>query len=306
MNKIHLQIGSLFFLLLSMCSVFAQDNDTPDVSALPPRKSKFLTGVYVGSYFANKHTASTYNGYGFDVDGNRNSFLNSFMYQKIVNEYGGRATQQYDYIADALGVDQNQWTFAESDMPVNMRYIPGIMLGLNLKLPVDRKSALVLNINASRLNLEGNFTITTLRPPTANPFNNNNINTFAIRGSEQRLLIQLGFQRVFGEPDKLNFFGELGFVGTLAKFDKNMIYINNLEIDLTYYLNQTLYAAPGPTRRPLGFGVGAFAALGLNFDINPKFIVQILYSPSQERVNIGVNPTLKMQHGVGFRAYYKI
>ena len=118
----------ILFLVLNFNS-FAQDEDAKN-NQLPTirRKSKFLTGFYLGSYFANKYSASTYNGYGFDVDGNQNSFLNSFMYQKIMNEYGG-GFGGYDRIAEALGVDQNQWVFSESDMPINMRYVPGLLAG---------------------------------------------------------------------------------------------------------------------------------------------------------------------------------
>jgi len=263
----HFSKNSLLFIfMLGFCSLFSQENQTEDHDLHSKQKSKLLAGFYVGSYFANKYSASTFNGYGIDIDGNRNTFLNSFMYQKIINEYGG-GFGQYDYIAEAIGVDQNQWVFNESDMPTNMRYIPAILVGFNFKIPVDRKSAIIFNLNGTKINLEGNFTITTLRPPTANPLNNTNIQTFNIRGSEQRLQFQLGFQRIFGKVDKLNFFGELGFIGTLAKFDKNVIYINNLQIDLTYYLNQALFPAPGPTRTPIGFGVGAFAGLGINLDL---------------------------------------
>lgn len=293
----------ILFLVLNFNS-FAQDEDAKN-NQLPTirRKSKFLTGFYLGSYFANKYSASTYNGYGFDVDGNQNSFLNSFMYQKIMNEYGG-GFGGYDRIAEALGVDQNQWVFSESDMPVNMRYVPGLLVGLNFKLPVDRKSAIIVNVNGSVLGIEGNFTITTLRPVGANPANNTNIKTFPIKGKEQRLLFELGFQRILGDDDKLNFFAELGFIGTLAKFDQNTIYINDLQIDLTNYLNQTAFAAPGPTRKPVGFGVGAFLGAGANLDINPKFTLQLLYSPSYEKINFGNKPTLKWQNGVGLRVYY--
>ncbi|MDP3557347.1 MAG: hypothetical protein Q8T03_08230 [Bacteroidota bacterium] len=296
---------NLFFILLFCSSIsFSQDNNNSDLDEdLPIRKSKFQTGFYIGSYFANKYSASTYNGYGFDVEGTRNSFFNSLMYQKIVNEYGyGRG--QYDYIADELGVDQGQWDFTESDMPVNMHYVPAIMVGFNIKVPVDETSAFIFNLNGSKLNIDGNFTITTRKPPLSNPANNNNIQNFGIRGVEQRLLFQMGFQKQFGEDEKLNFFGEVGLVGTLTKFDKNTIYINRLQIDLTYYLNQTTFAAPGPTRRPVGFGVGAFAGLGANVNINPKFTLQLLYSPSFEKVNIGTGPKLKLQNAIGLRVYY--
>lgn len=296
---------SLIILLLFCSSIsFSQDDDSTDVEDISQkRKSKFVTGFFVGSYFANKYSASTYNGYGFDRGGTRNSFLNSMMYQKIVNEYGyGRG--QYDYIADALGVDQGQWDFTESDMPVNMHYNPAIMVGFNIKMPIDKTSAFIFNLNGSKLNIDGNFTITTRKPPLSNPTMNNNIQTFAIRGGEQRLLFQLGFQKQFGDDEKLNFFGEVGLVGTLTKFDKNMIYINKMQIDLTYYFNQATYAAPGPNKKPVGFGVGAFAGFGANVNINPKFTLQLLYSPSFEKVNIGTGPTLKLQNSIGLRVYY--
>ncbi len=293
----------LLFTFALVCP--AQDQEEPDPDAPKTAKTRILTGLYVGSYFANKYSASTYNGYGFDVDGNRNSFLNSFMYQKIKNEYGG-GYGQFDQIAQALGVDQKQWEFNESDMPVNMRYVPSILLGLNFKIPVKNKNALIFNLSGAKLSIEGNFTMTLLKPPGTNPAFNNNIKTFPIRGTEQRLLVQLGFQHIFGDDEKLNFFAEVGLNGTLAKFNSNTIYINDLTIDLTYYVNQTINPAPGPTRRPIGFGIGAFAGLGVNMEINPKFTLQILYSPSQEKVNIGTNPTLKLQNGIGLRVYYKL
>ncbi|MCC6372625.1 MAG: hypothetical protein IT236_16600, partial [Bacteroidia bacterium] len=33
------------------------DKETPDPEDAPPKKSKFLTGFYVGSYFANKYSS---------------------------------------------------------------------------------------------------------------------------------------------------------------------------------------------------------------------------------------------------------
>ena len=295
----------LILLLLSSIRGFSQVNEISDSDeVIQSQTGKLLTGMYVGSYFANKYTASTYNGYGFDIYGNRNTFLNSFMYQKIKNEYGG-GYGQYDQIADAIGVDQHQWEFNESDMPFNMRYIPAILVGFNFRYATDKNSAFLFNVNGTKLGVEGNFTITTLRPAlSANPVNNNNIKTFAIKGGEQRLQFQLGFQRILGDDDKLNFFVETGLVGTLTKFDKNVIYINNLQIDLTYYVNQTFYQAPGPTRKPVGFGLGAFAGLGAHLTMSPKFTVQLLYTPSFEKANIGTNPKLKLQNAIGLRAYY--
>lgn len=297
----------LFFMIALALSrpVFAQETDLPEEDQpRPGRKSKFLTGLFIGSYFANKYSADMYNGYGFDIEGNRNIFTNSFMYQKIKNEYGG-GYGQYDYIADAIGVDRGQWEFNESDMPTNMRYVPAVMVGFNFKIPTSARSSVLVNINASKLSIEGNFTMTTLRPGNTNPALNNNIKTFAIRGREQRMIFQLGFQKLVGGDDVFNFLIEGGLTGTLTKFDGNTIYINTLQIDLTYYVNQTLNPAPFPTKRPIGFGVGAFAGLGINIDVSKKFNAQILYQPSLEMVNMGIDPKRKVQNALGLRFYYK-
>ncbi len=302
------KIIKLFYIILVFLSfnIKAQINDdrTED-EIIVHKKSKIQTGFYLGSYFANNYSASAYNGYGFDVNGNQNSFLNSFMYQKIKNQYGG-GFGQFDQVAYALGVDQGQWEFNESDMPINMRYVPAIILGFNFKMPLTKNSAFIFNLNGTKLSIEGNFTMTLLKVLGSNPANNSNIKTFSIKGTEKRLLFQLGYQKTFGTDNNINFFGEIGFNGTLSQYNSNIIYINDLQIDLTYYLNQNINPIASPTKPPTGFGLGAFAGLGLNFDFNYQFSMQLMYSPSQEKINIGNKPTLKLQNSVGLRFYYKI
>lgn len=296
----------VFSVLPFTCALAQAQEEDNEEQAPAAQKSKLLTGFFVGSYFANKYSAAAYNGYGFDLDGKQNSFANSLMHQKIKNEFGG-GYGQADQVALALGVDPKQWEFNESDMPVNMRYTPAIMLGFNFRVRVDKTSAILLNVNGARLNVEGNFTISTLKPGTSsNPVLNNNVKTFPIKGQEQRLIFQLGYQKIFGQDEKTHVMAELGFNGTLAKYEKNWIHINDLTIDLTQYINQTQFPAPVPGRVPVGFGIGAFAGAGLNVPINPKFTLQMLYTLSHEKVNFGINPALKLQHALGLRIYYNL
>ena len=102
----------------------------------------------------------------------------------------------------------------------------------------------------------------------------------------------------------MNFFLEIGFNGTLTKYNSSTIYINDLQIDLTYTNNINNIPVINSTKNLIGFGIGAYGGLGLNINLNSQFTAQFLYSPSQEKVNIGNNPTLKIQNGVGFRLYY--
>ena len=287
-----------FYLIAS-----AQIDDKNEEEVNQVKKNKIQTGFYIGSYFANNYSASTYNGYGYDLNGDQNTFLNSVMYQKIKNIYGG-GFGQYDQIANALSVDQGQWEFNESDMPRNMSYIPSILVGLNFKIPLVNNSAFTFNLNSAKLVVEGNFNITLLKVSGTNPALNSNIKTFPIKGSEQRTLFQLGYQKIFGDHQKMNFFLEIGFNGTLTKYNSSTIYINDLQIDLTYTNNINNIPVINSTKNLIGFGIGAYGGLGLNINLNSQFTAQFLYSPSQEKVNIGNNPTLKIQNGVGFRLYY--
>ncbi|HLC83227.1 MAG TPA: hypothetical protein VJI69_05315, partial [Bacteroidia bacterium] len=167
---------------------------------------------------------------------------------------------------------------------------------------VDNKNAISINLNVAKLSLSGNFTITT-RPPTGSSQINNSIQTFGIKGGEQRLMIQVGYNRIIGNNEKANFFVEGGLNMTYAQFDKNEILINNLHIDLVAFYDYQGIQSP-QTRLPRGMGLGAYAGGGINLTMGEKFTVQLMYSPSYEGIKIGNNPQLKWQHSIGLRAYY--
>lgn len=304
MNKITLKIT---FLFLSLCnfSLLAQDlNDDGTTSEeTKGKKKRFHAGIYIGSYFANKYTAHVYDGYGYDLGGEPNNFANSFMNNKINVQYAG-AYGQPDYVGQALGVQPGEWYFNESDMPVNMRYNVAFQVGLNGRLAVSDNGAILINANASKLKITGNFTITTIPLLNANQLQKT-VQTCAISGGEQRIQLQAGYQHLAGDPEeKINFLVEGGLNITMAKFDKNAIQINSLQIDLTTYYDNNQPNATATPRRPGGVGFGAFAGAGFNFNVNPKTQVQFLYSPTMEQIKVEANAPYKLQNAVGLRIYY--
>ena len=210
----------LLLLLLNASFIGAQETNENNTD-IPVKAKGFHFGLYIGSYFANKYTASLYDGYGYDIDGKRNSFLNSFMYNKIILEYGGGYPGTVDQVAQALNVDPGAWNFSESDMPVNMKYVPSFYLGLQSRYTVDKKNAILINVNAAKINISGNFTITTT-PVSGSTQINKAIRTFAIKGEEQRLILQFGYNRILGDNEKVNFYVEGGLNITLTKFSKNI------------------------------------------------------------------------------------
>jgi len=310
-NKLQ-QLFLISFLLFCKIS-FAQENDSliEDETSVKQKQKSFHAGVYVGSYWANKSSASLFDGYGFDEFGVRNTFANSLLYNQIVNVYGG-GYNGVDLIAQLLNVDHKDWYFNEQDMPTNLRYTTTFLVGLNTRFQVDKKTNITFNINASKLIVNGKFTISSTT--TSNGFQSQPIqNQFTITGGEQRLMMQLGYQKIIGNNKKLNFMLEGGLNVIFSKAQKNIAYLtsssfngaNNITIDLMSIYNQQPYNTYSP-KYLIGAGIGAFGGIGLHLTINPKYTVQLLYSPSYDRISIGYNPKFRMQNGFGLRFYYNL
>jgi hypothetical protein len=296
---------STWFLLFAGTSGLAQNTDDSDapISQKITNGKHFQVGLTVGAFFANKSTANVYDGYGIGLDGTKNDFTNSAMNRKINYEYGG-GNGFPDQIAPLLHVNHTDWTFDETDMPINLKYNPAILVGMNFRYAVDKRNTIMLNVNGTKLTVNGDFTIT-ITDPTQVMTSPNYINyrTFSIIGAEQRLMFQLGYQRLLGDLDKLNCFVEGGVQMNMAKFSKNEVNINGLVIDLTTYYNQYGYVAY-QQKNLTGVGFGAFAGIGLNLSMSPKWTVQLVYDPSYDKVNLGENTAYKLQHTIGMRAYY--
>ena len=269
------------------------------------KKSKFQTGLYLGSYFSNKHTAALYDGYGYDIDGKKNNFYSSFMYRRIILELG-KMNGQTDYVAQALGVGPGEYSFDQTDMPLNMKYSPAVMVGINMNYAVTKKDALLLDINASKLNLTGNFTIVITTPPIGpQPPGYQNIQAFGITGGEQRLIFHAGYRRILGDDEAFNCFFEIGPTLNMTKYLRNQAAINSLHVDLASFYNQSYYPTfNAPYLK--GIGLGAFAGFGMNITANANWNLQLLYSPSYEKINIGEAPKLSLHHSLGLRAFYTL
>lgn len=309
---LKISLAILLLIVFNFHPAFSQyeGEDDPNDPANFKRHKGLHVGAFLGGYLPNKYSAANYDGYGFDLDGNRNTFENSWINQKIKYQYGGYYPGQEDQIAKALGVDPGadpkEWTFDKTDMPTNMKYQFGFLFGLNTQYLINKKNGIVLNANFVKLNVTGNFTMGT-KPASNSSQINQAIKTFGIVGAEQRVLFQLGYQRLLGNNQKTNFFAEGGVNVTSSRFEKNEIQINTLTIDLASNFNQV--NNPSVTyyiRKPSKTGIGAFAGLGLDLVIGRKVLGQIVYQPTFEKINIGVDPKLKLQHSAGLRIYYRL
>lgn len=309
----------VFAFCLHITNIFSQEYEPsePDTSikaSFIPHKG-FHAGLFVGAFWANQHTAYLYDGYGFDQNGQRNTFNNSILYNEIVNIYGG-AFGGIDYIAQLLNVNHTDWYFNEQDMPTNLRYTTTYLVGLNTRYQINKKESITLNINGTRLNVNGKFTISSINNPGFGSGTSSQVklHQFTIVGGEQRLMFQLGYQRIIGKSEKLNLLLEGGLNVILSKAQKNQAFLNsenpnnsqnNIAIDLMNSYNQPPYNYYS-AKYLVGGGIGAFGGIGFNLTINPRYTIQLLYNPSYDRISLGYNPKFKLQHGVGLRVYYNM
>jgi hypothetical protein len=316
--KFIFKANIVFILQIIFCFItsnaLAQDIETnPEDSVYQPSIQKgFHAGLYVGAFWANKNTAYLYDGYGFDENGQRNTFANSILYNQIVNVYGG-ATGGTDLIAQLLNVNHGDWYFNEQDMPINLKYTTTYLVGLNTRYQIHKKASITLNINATKLMVNGKFTISS--SSVSNGFQNQvKLNQFTITGAEQRLMFQLGYQRIIGNHEKLNLMVEGGLNIILSKAQKNQAFLNssnpnnsqnNITIDLMSVYNRPPYNYYS-AKYLIGAGIGVFGGIGLHLTINPKYTIQLLYNPSYDRISLGYNPIFKLQHGFGLRIYYNL
>ncbi len=304
MKKIF-QIVVSFLLTTNSCLLFSQEADVDQGSMDRKPLQGFHFGLLLGSYFANKGTAVVYDGYGYNADGNRNKFDTSFMYRRIIFDYGG-GNNQVDQIAQALGVSHGEWIFDETDMPLVMKYVPAFCVGLNTNYFFDPRNAIILNANVSKLTITGNFGILlTTSPIGSQQPGYQNIKTCSIMGVEKRSIVQFGWQHLFGETEGVNFFLEGGPLLTMSKLVQNIAVVNKLQIDL-----RSFYLQPYSTSyRPIalqGYALGFFGGCGVNFRMKSKSLLQFLYDFSFEKTNLVIHTPLKLQHGLGLRVFYRI
>jgi len=301
MKSIHIRF--ICFVFISFLGIVHTDAQSSGGDDSPGKiKRKFNVGFYVGSFFTNKYTAGLYDGYGYDVLGEKMDFADSFMYRRINNDYGGGNGQQ-DLIAQALGVNHGDWTFEDPrDMPINLKYNVAIMAGIQTRYCIDKKNSLLFNANATKLTVNGDFIIE-VNTPTIGIAPQTTYRPFSLIGGERRAMLQLGYQRILGDNDKLNVFLEGGLEANMAKFDRNIININGLQIDLSAYYSLPEYAT-FKAKNLTGIGMGVFAGIGVNLSMSRKWTVQLVYNPSYDRINIGVDPKPVLQNSIGLRAYY--
>jgi len=260
-------------------------------------------GINVGAYFASGNMANFYNG-ASNEDG-RNSadrIINNTYYLNDINavlEQNG-----YRYLLED--------GFYETEYPADMKYTPAIYAGLTGRYWLNRKIAISVSMNYSKLYTRDNFVIYNTNPdiPPSNKENQYIIGTIA--GVEERVNIDVGLVNSFPIHEKANFLVEYGLNINNAAALENKIEIYGFILDIKYkgpydYIPNSNTPQYNYSQKGMGYGGYLSPGIQLNFtnDISVDIISQFYYN----YINITYDSSTERLHysnwGLQFAPYIR-
>lgn len=239
----------------------------------------FSFGLNLGSYFASKGTGNFYNGSG-TVKGfiDEGQEIRAYSIDERIGP-SSIFTRDYEYILSFYNA--SSYSFPWDSYPLDMRYNPALMVGLQIKYNFNRYGAIIANINATKVKAVSQFTMQfhgTSMPQNAQ----GDVRLFTITGNEQRFNLTLGYRQGWMMGDYSNFYMQLGGSMLGTQFQKNEVLVAERSYDLfvgAYNPNQQL--AHAQPRTDLGFG--AYGSMGVEFWLG-RYSFDISFGMSRDRV----------------------
>jgi len=239
----------------------------------------FGFGLNLGSYFASKATGNFYNGSG-TVSGFINEAQEIRAYS-IDERIGPSSIFFQDYQAITSYYGATSYFLPMDSYPLDMRYNPAFMVGLQIKYNFNRYSAIITNINATRVKAVSQFTMQ-FQGTAVQPNAQGDIRLFAITGTEQRFNITLGYRQGWMMGDYSNFYIQLGGSMLGTQFQKNQIFVADRSYDLFIgAMNQNQQVVNAQPRTDIGFG--AYGSMGVEFWLG-RYSFDVSFGMSRDRV----------------------
>ncbi len=284
-------LKTLFICALLVGCTIQLSAHSPWTTGLPGdsvrTKSGFSFGFNVGAYFANKYNGNFYNGASSNVDSIGLIFSNYNYTQDIQRE-----------ITD---------TFRLLELPQKMGYQPAMQFGFYVKYSFSKQLGMFLQFNYTKLKAKDVFTMGI--GPAHAYLSFDDIRTFPIWGTEERIYIDLGVSKTFETSKTVQIFveGGLNINNTLVKEHK--IAIGNLEYSLINIYGNTPYTPNTQMQtyetRLGGLAVGAFASTGLRFVFNNYISLDPGFSFYMTKANLEGYPAYRPQYTVFLRICYQ-
>lgn len=258
---------------------YVLENNDEDEEDQGPEVSGFSFGLNLGSYFGSKTTANFYNGSG--------------AYGSFIQNTGVRSLTIAERLDPSVFIQDMQYinTYYNSSAveipydssPTNMRYNPTIMVGIQLKYNLNRTSAFVFNLDAIRLKAVDRYSVRFIGTP-AQINAQQDVRLFQITGSEQRLIMNLGYRQGFEIGVFSNFYLQFGgtFLGTQVM--GNDIAIADRTLSLYQYTANI--NTPVAYQARTGVGYGYYIAPGWEFFVNEKYSFDFGFTFSNDQMRL--------------------
>lgn len=249
--------------------------------------SGFSFGINMGAYFANKYHGNFYNGASSNVDSIGLIFSNYHYTQDIRRELND--------------------TFRLLEIPVDMRYQPAMQFGFYVKYSFSKQLGIFAQFNYTKLKAKDEFTMGIGPDPSYLTFDQ--IETFPIWGTEERIYIDLGVSKTFETSKTVQVFVEGGLNINNTRVKEHKIAIGSLEYSLINIYGTTPYV-PGAQLQTYetrlgGLAVGAFATGGLRFVFNDKISLDPGFSFYWTKANLENYPAYKPQYTIFVRLCFQ-
>lgn len=260
---------AFFFLLImgSQVVCLAQDDEDgwedEDEWADEDEGRGFGISLNIGAYFANKTTANLYNGAcGFEVVDDPSGVQCYDIFSRITLNINDIA-----FINDYYGSTSFEAPF---DMhPINMRYNPSFMYGLNIKYYLSWLEAITMDFNSVKLKTVDQFTLRFIG--TTQQVNaQSDTRLFTISGEETRFQFKLGYQHGWEMNETSQIYMDFGGSMMGAKLESNTVRVAERDYRLILGAQNPQQIINFQPKTQVGFGwfVGAGASVMFENNVN--------------------------------------
>jgi hypothetical protein len=268
MIKICTSIATILLLFQNLA--VAQNNFYADKESCKSRSGIEYGGI-AGFYIPGNGSAGFYSG----KPGNENNA-----------EYIMNNKYWYDDIYKLVGANDK---IILKEYPDKMKYNPAFSFGLFVKYNVDCHTGFYLQFHYAKLRAKDIITFE-VDPPIdylAEP----DIRLYPVIGTEERNLVDLGFNYTFGENPVSRFFigGGINMNNTLVK--ESILRIENRSFNMVNIYSTGQTYIPGAAlqsyeTRQGGIGFGIFGTLGGRFEFSEAVAIEPGVSVYYKRINL--------------------
>ncbi|NVO01693.1 MAG: hypothetical protein HXX09_03245 [Bacteroidetes bacterium] len=230
-------------------------------------------GVNIGMYFANKQSASFYNGSG------ENSVYRTIIENTFIND-------------EIRRVLHYNFSFDSTLLPKNMKYNPAINFGFLAGFNFQKNAGIIIEFDYSKLKASDYFT---LAIDSFNSTSDPSLKKCTITGTEERININIGIHRTFGKLSKTMPYINAGINFNNVKVIDNKIQIENLSYSIVNPTNSYYNIVQG------GLGFGVMGGVGLQFILGQSMIVDLGGNIYFSKIKLGTDPRFALHESVYLR-----